>query len=148
MSISEAMASPAKIAIGDKQHDAHPLTFQNLGAVEERVRSLILKASAIAADALPSKTGDALMERAFAKAATLSFFSDEVRSYLSSLPGTCAMVCMSIKGAVAEEGLHEIFLTRPDQYAEASRTVLRISGLIGKETPAGEAKPGEKAATG
>jgi hypothetical protein len=111
----------------------------------QHVRSEILTEATIAGRDLPKGLADRLIDRAQEKAQSIDYGSPELRAFMSSFHGACAMIALSLRQLhpdVSEEMVGEALSRHREQCRPAVETVMLISGLL-SDKPADPAKGGQ-----
>jgi hypothetical protein len=145
MSLSQAVAAPSPVVLASKEYVATPLDAFKIGELEEYARARILSISSKAADEVPGPLGDRILDRALKLATATDFASEEFNRYLMSKRGMETMLSLSLRERHPDMTPRAVGLMMKDRGAElvtAIGTILRISGLAGDDSKAGQ-KPGE-----
>lgn len=147
MSLSSAVGAPSPITIGDKEYQASPLDFGDLGIIEENVRALILQAAAKGAIGLPQLSADHLVDRALNKAAGVAYYDGDAVAFMKTPGGQRLLISLSLLHQHREMNamrVGEATVRRQDQVDQAIATIFRISGFSGNGGVAtGEAASGK-----
>lgn len=151
MSLSAAVGAPAPVKIGETTYTASPVELYDFGALEESVRAAIIHNATIAAVGMSESAKNSVMDDAHCRALRISFFSDEVKSYIASFRGAVGMIVTSIRFKhpdVNEEQIGRTLARNTDQMNEAVALVSRISGFSTENGEQGGTSKGEAPAGG
>jgi hypothetical protein len=149
MSLSEATASPAPVAINGKTYSANPLDFLAIGELEEWARGAFLSVASKGLAGLPPDLRKELYAEALKQATSIDFESRKFGDYLRSPTGMATLLSMSLRGRHPEmtvEAVAKAFDRHADGMVPLVSTVLRISGLGGDEKAGPQPGEGEKGA--
>src|SRR5690349_9630524 len=96
MSLATATAAPSPIEIGTTTYHASPLTLSDLGALEERLKALVIASAVRAGQDLPEKLREQVIDRALFASIGVTFRSAEMAAYLKTVQGAVSLICLSI----------------------------------------------------